>query len=313
MRPYETLILDVTYRCNSPCGYCRWGNVTTPGRADVDPDALFVPSTTLLRLGTRRVVLSGGEPLLHPRLDELLTYYRDVVPERVVLTNGLLLTDQMRNGLISAGATGFTFSIDALDPDSYRAARGWGGEQLARVLTNLHAAANDSIEVGINAVVSGATARWPTVAALLDLAAQRRLSFVKFAPVFDDGYLAANAPHLALTQENAMALSHIAQEIGTRRAVATNPPGFWRDLARLASGAKLPGVACALGEVAALAVRGELTRCFWVPESTLGRSNEVLAESRVRRSLTVLTRAKPNCNVEAHCFCLQPLDHVWSA
>ena len=33
-----------------------------------DPSAAMIPESTLRLLGTRRLVISGGEPTLHPRL-----------------------------------------------------------------------------------------------------------------------------------------------------------------------------------------------------------------------------------------------------
>ncbi len=106
MRPYETLVVDVTYRCNSPCAYCRWGSSHTERRADRNLEEVMVPHESLRALGTRRVVLSGGEPLLFPDLAQVLAYYSAVVPERVVISNGLLLDSGLREKLLAAGATG---------------------------------------------------------------------------------------------------------------------------------------------------------------------------------------------------------------
>lgn len=163
-----TAIIDLTYRCNSPCRYCRWGNPRTADRRELPLEAVLLPAATLRFLGTSRIVLSGGEPLLYPYLDNVLSYYERFVKERVIITNGLLLTDQKRQVLQSAGATGFAFSIDSVSPERYFATRGWSAQQLARVLRNLQCAAETkNLELSINAVVSRATAEWACVGELL--------------------------------------------------------------------------------------------------------------------------------------------------
>ncbi len=49
---------------------------------------VLVPKETLAALETQRVVISGGEPLLHPEINEILGYYHDLVDDVVVITNG---------------------------------------------------------------------------------------------------------------------------------------------------------------------------------------------------------------------------------
>lgn len=318
MRRYETLVVDVTYRCNSPCAYCRWGNSRTQGRVDLGLDEVLLSRESLLAVGTRRVVISGGEPTLFHALPEVLSHYAALVAERVVITNGLLLDDARRERLLSAGATGFTVSLDTLDAASYRVTRGWPPHTLVQVLDNLAAAAEARrtrpFELGINAVVSRATASWSHVAGLFGLACLLGLDFVKFAPVFDDGFVSANAPWLTLDATVAADLLDVADRVVPEAtAFATNPPGFWHDLARMCAGAELDGSACALGRIVALVVRGTVTRCFWVSEATIGVATQAISNDMARRSLTVLHEAKPRCRVASHCFCLQPLDHVWQA
>src|SRR5206468_12552149 len=110
-RAPRTLVVDVTYRCNSPCLYCQWGthSLRKPHRPFAE---VCVPAASLAALQIDKVVFSGGEPALHPSLNRILQYYSDLVSERLVITNGLLLDREMRTRLLAAGATAFTFSID---------------------------------------------------------------------------------------------------------------------------------------------------------------------------------------------------------
>lgn len=310
----STLVVDLTYRCNSPCRYCRWSTRSnSEGKADRSVHDICLDAATLRALGTQRVVFSGGEPLLHPYINAILGYYAGVVEQRVVITNGALLSAGRRCELTAAGATGFAFSLDTVTPERYFAARGWGASHLRRVCSNLEAAAADrsGIELGINAVVTRPTAAWPVIRELLEYARSLELDCVKFQPVFDDGFLAKSAPWLALGRDDAANLSRIAQELGQFDALPTNPPAFWWDLAILARGERLKGARCGLGALTALATPGRLARCYWVPAADMHSTVTPSSES-IQQSLAALDVAKPVCEVRSACFCLQSINHAWS-
>ena len=109
-----TMVVDVTYLCNATCRYCRWGDSLTPGRVAQNLENVFIPPDTLEMIGTRRVVLSGGEPRLHPRIADILEYYGSLVDEVVVITNGYGLDVEAARDLLDAGATGITVSLDSV-------------------------------------------------------------------------------------------------------------------------------------------------------------------------------------------------------
>ena len=68
-------------------------------------------------LGLRKVKLTGGEPLLHPGLVELVRGIRQRFPEleQGLISNGTLLKPQLR-ALRDAGLDSVTISLDTLDP-----------------------------------------------------------------------------------------------------------------------------------------------------------------------------------------------------
>jgi Fe-coproporphyrin III synthase len=76
-------------RCNCRCAMCdiwKEKNASALSRHDVER---LLPD--LARLGTRRVVLSGGEPLMHPDLFGLVRPLREVGMGLTLLSSGLLL------------------------------------------------------------------------------------------------------------------------------------------------------------------------------------------------------------------------------
>jgi len=106
--------LVVTRRCNLACGYCNeYDDFSQP----IPYETLVERVDHLARLGTLVVTLTGGEPLLHPRLDDLV---RRVVERGMVCTtisNAYPFTRKWVERLNDAGLTLVQISIDNLEPN----------------------------------------------------------------------------------------------------------------------------------------------------------------------------------------------------
>lgn len=101
-------------RCNLSCAYCNeFDSVSKP----VPTSEMLHRIDKLAALGTTVITLSGGEPLLHPELDEIIRRIRrhDILAE--VLTNGYLLTPDRIKRLNQAGLDHLQISIDNVRPD----------------------------------------------------------------------------------------------------------------------------------------------------------------------------------------------------
>jgi len=75
------------------------------------------PHGLLAALGTSIVTLSGGEPLLHPELDEIVSAIRRRGMIATLITNGYLLTADRIRRLNHAGLDHLQISIDNVQPD----------------------------------------------------------------------------------------------------------------------------------------------------------------------------------------------------
>jgi Fe-coproporphyrin III synthase len=83
------LILNVHSHCNCRCVMCDiWKREE---RAELDPSSLDRHRESIRRLGVQRVVLTGGEPLLHGDLGALCGFFRQERVRLTLLTTGLLL------------------------------------------------------------------------------------------------------------------------------------------------------------------------------------------------------------------------------
>jgi MoaA/NifB/PqqE/SkfB family radical SAM enzyme len=108
-----------TYRCNARCGFCDIWEQPSPLISLADATQNL---NDLRRLGVRVVDFTGGEPLLHPELDELLSIARGVGMRTSVTTNGLLYPK--RAGSLAGKIDLLHFSIDSADGDAHDRSRG---------------------------------------------------------------------------------------------------------------------------------------------------------------------------------------------
>ncbi len=83
------LMLNVHENCNCRCLMCDiWKR---PAGAELNPRSMARHTDSLRTLGVRQVVLTGGEPLLHSRFEELCAMLKTCNVRITVLTTGLLL------------------------------------------------------------------------------------------------------------------------------------------------------------------------------------------------------------------------------
>jgi MoaA/NifB/PqqE/SkfB family radical SAM enzyme len=101
-------------RCNLACTYC---NEFDDFSAPVPTEEMFGRIGRLAALGTSVVTISGGEPLLHPELDDIIRRIRSHGIIAGLITNGYLLTPERIGRLNRAGLEYLQISIDNVKPD----------------------------------------------------------------------------------------------------------------------------------------------------------------------------------------------------
>lgn len=109
----------VTYRCNARCGFCdiweRPSPYVTLEQAEKNMQALK-------RLGVKVIDFTGGEPLLHRQIDELLRLAKKMGFITTLTTNALLYPKWARRlkGLVDM----LHFSLDSPHKEAHDASRG---------------------------------------------------------------------------------------------------------------------------------------------------------------------------------------------
>ncbi len=111
--PYMAHIVPMR-RCNLSCTYCNeFDDVSEP----VPVPEMLRRIDDLARLGTSVITISGGEPLLHPELEQIVARIRHHGRIAGMITNGYLLMPDRIQRLNRAGLDHMQISIDNVQPD----------------------------------------------------------------------------------------------------------------------------------------------------------------------------------------------------
>jgi SynChlorMet cassette radical SAM/SPASM protein ScmF len=126
----NTLYFYVTPECNLSCRHCwiapRFQNVRVAD--EYLPFSLFTSIIDQARpLGLRAIKLTGGEPLLHPDILEMISFAQARDLEIIVETNGTLVTDQFAESLAKCRRRFVSVSLDGADSRTHDEIRGRRG------------------------------------------------------------------------------------------------------------------------------------------------------------------------------------------
>lgn len=131
------LVLSFVYPCNAECPHCPYTNSNI---RDSYKDVPYMPAAIFRKIadeagpyGAYLRISGGGEPMLHPKSVELLTYAKQVGCRIGLITNGSAFTEKKSHALLAAGVDMIEFSVDACDAQTYAVVRkGLKWERLLR-------------------------------------------------------------------------------------------------------------------------------------------------------------------------------------
>ncbi|RDC73394.1 GTP 3',8-cyclase MoaA [Rhodovulum sp. 12E13] len=154
-RPITYLRVSVTDRCDFRCVYCMAENMTfLPKKELLTLEELDRVSSAFVRLGVRKLRITGGEPLVRRGI---MTYFEAMarhlesgaLDELTLTTNGSQLA-RFAPDLAALGVRRVNVSLDTLDEEKFARVTRWG--RLPQVLEGIEAAQKAGIRVKINAV-----------------------------------------------------------------------------------------------------------------------------------------------------------------
>ena len=122
-RAITYLRISLTDRCNLRCVYCMpKEGLQWQARTDqLSAEEIFRVVETAAQGGVTRVRLTGGEPLVHPQVVEIVRRIASIPEiEEVSLTTNAMLLERLAQPLADAGLKRVNISLDSLNADKFR-------------------------------------------------------------------------------------------------------------------------------------------------------------------------------------------------
>ena len=153
-RNARKLRISITDRCNMRCVYCMPTNNNEWFEQNdiLAYDEIVRLARILARLGIEKIRITGGEPLVRPKLEDLIRKLSnlDGIKSISMTTNGLFLRDKVMQ-LRDAGLKSINVSLDTFKEDRFKAITGVHG--LDNVVSAMYAAEHAGMEVKVNTVI----------------------------------------------------------------------------------------------------------------------------------------------------------------
>jgi radical SAM protein with 4Fe4S-binding SPASM domain len=119
--PLRNFDIEITFGCNARCRMCplygehrddQPSRSVANGRKELTTEAIRSVLLQCARMGTERVLFTGGEPVLRPDLSELVGFGSSLGMSVGVNTNGIILTEDVARDLTAAGLDTLQISLD---------------------------------------------------------------------------------------------------------------------------------------------------------------------------------------------------------
>ncbi len=154
-RRVSYLRVSVTDRCDLRCRYCMSERMEFRPRAELlSFDEIDMVAAAFIHRGTRKLRLTGGEPLVRRGFPELVRrlgrHLQTGALEELTLTTNATQLAPIAAEIAAAGVRRINISLDTLDPAAF--AHITRGGDLARVLDGIAAARAAGMHVKINMV-----------------------------------------------------------------------------------------------------------------------------------------------------------------
>jgi cyclic pyranopterin phosphate synthase len=153
-RAITYLRVSVTDRCDLRCVYCMAEDTAFLPKSEIlSLEEIDRIAAAFVRLGTRKIRVTGGEPLVRRNV---ITLFRMLgarlgqgLDELTLTTNGTLLARHAA-ALVDAGVRRVNVSLDTLIPERFAAMTRWG--RIDNTLAGIAAAQEAGLQVKINTV-----------------------------------------------------------------------------------------------------------------------------------------------------------------
>lgn len=151
-RRFRNLRVSLTAACNYACTYCvPDGKRLQPAAHELSADEMVYAVSLLVdAAGIEKLRITGGEPLLSPKFEELLPKVMKLPLHDISVTTNGQLVQRKIDVILESGLKRINVSLDTLDPERFRAIARSG--DLATVLDGLESLRAAGLKIKINMV-----------------------------------------------------------------------------------------------------------------------------------------------------------------
>ena len=121
-----SIIFEITNRCNLRCKHC-YNDSGAKRDGELTFEEIKKSVDTFAGIGVLNMVLSGGEPLLHPHIFDIIEYIRSKPMSCIIFTNGTLITEEVVKKFKEFSIVSVALSLDGATPETNDSFRGIPG------------------------------------------------------------------------------------------------------------------------------------------------------------------------------------------
>jgi len=158
-RKLRDVRISVTDRCNFRCAYCMPKEIYNSEyqffkkNEILSFEEIIRLSKIFSSLGTKKIRLTGGEPLLRKNIHILVKYLKEIenISDISMTTNGVLLSEKKASLLKESGLDRLTVSLDTLNPENFSEISGskYSPENVLEGINNAINAGFDNIKINM--------------------------------------------------------------------------------------------------------------------------------------------------------------------
>lgn len=175
--------IDPSNVCNHNCPWCSFSSLRAESKDMLCFDMAKKILNGLEKLGVKAINWTGGgEPLVNPRIVEMIEYAKQCGMDQGMFTNGYLLNDKNMEHVIKK-LDWLRVSVDAFDGDSYHIEHGTPASSFDKVIDNMRKAVKvqDRCTIGYGFIMT--ENNWNGVEQAIILAKDIGVDYIQIKPV----------------------------------------------------------------------------------------------------------------------------------
>lgn len=141
---------SITNRCNLHCYHCH---VTDTSTNYTNDDSWYIIANKLIEANVNMVIISGGEPLLHPNLINIIRMLKSKKTIVFITTNGYLVDSDTLNHFIELGLNQLQVSLDSPFTEQHDRFRNKSGS-FNKAINTINLCSKMGMPVGVNTVIT---------------------------------------------------------------------------------------------------------------------------------------------------------------